>query len=176
MVLHTERLLLRAIQPDDLEKIHTLHSQRETDEFNPLGIPKSMRETETVFMDWIREANNRSLWVFAIELMEQNHFIGLIGLRCGKPKYRMAEVWYKLFKEHWNRGYATEALLRIIDFGIVDLGLHRIEAGTAVDNTASIRVMEKVGMVQEGRKRKLLPLKNGWSDGFIYALLDEDKR
>ena len=78
MVLHTERLLLRAIQPDDLEKIHTLHSQRETDEFNTLGIPKSMRETETVFMDWIREANNRSLWVFAIELMEQNHFIGLI--------------------------------------------------------------------------------------------------
>ena len=176
MVLHTERLLLRSIQPEDLEKIHSLHSQRETDEYNTLGIPKSMRETETVFMDWIKDSNNRSLWVFAIELMNENQFVGLIGLRCGKPKYRMGEVWYKLFKDHWSKGYATEALERIIEFGFVDLSLHRIEAGAAVENVASIRVMEKVGMVQEGTKRKSLPLKNGWSDGVIYSLLEEDKR
>jgi len=176
MVLHTERLILRSIQLEDLEKIHDLHSQRETDEFNTLGIPRSINETETVFLDWIKESNNRSLWVFAIELTQGNAFVGLIGLKCGRPKFRQAEVWFKIFKDHWNRGYTTEALTRVLEFGFVDLSLHRIEAGTAVENIGSIRVLEKAGMTREGQKRKVLPLKKGWSDNYIYAILEDDKR
>ena len=51
--------------------------------------------------------------------------------------------------------------------------LHRIEA-VAVTNTASIRVLEKAGMVREGRHRKILPLASGWTDNYSYAVLDEN--
>ena len=49
--------------------------------------------------------------------------------------------------------------------------LHRIEAGVAVQNEKSIRVLEKLGMKREGRHREILPLISGWSDNFSYALL-----
>jgi RimJ/RimL family protein N-acetyltransferase len=49
-----------------------------------------------------------------------------------------------------------------------------MEAGCAVENYASIRVLEKVGMQKEGRRRKVLPLQNGWSDNFEFAILDGD--
>ncbi len=69
---------------------------------------------------------------------------------------------------------ATEALERIIQFGFEDLKLHRIEAGCAVNNIASYKVMEKCGMIREAHRRKLLPLKSGWSDNYEYAILEED--
>ena len=73
-----------------------------------------------------------------------------------------------------EKGYATEALKEILRFGFDQLNLHRIEAGCAVENVASIKVLEKAGMQREGRKRQVLPLKSGWSDNFEYAILAAD--
>jgi RimJ/RimL family protein N-acetyltransferase len=98
----------------------------------------------------------------------------MAGIRPGKPLYRNAEIWYKLHKNFWGQGYATEAARELLKFGFNELDLHRIEAGCAVDNIASVRVLEKCGMTREGRTRKLLPLAHGWSDNFQYAILEED--
>ncbi|MEL6484029.1 MAG: GNAT family protein, partial [Bacteroidota bacterium] len=61
-----------------------------------------------------------------------------------------------------------------LKFGIEKLKLHRIEAGCAVENVGSIKVLEKSGMALEGRRREILPLKSGWSDNFSYAILESD--
>lgn len=176
--LRTKRLLMSLITIADLENIHQLHSLPETDKFNTLGIPENISETESIITEWIEKNHserNGSL-TFKIELLENEHFVGLISLNLGKPKFRIAEVWYKLHPDFWNKGYATESLNRILEFGFNELNLHRIEAGCAVDNIGSVRVLEKVGMTREGRKRKVLPLKNGWSDNFHYAILSTDKK
>jgi RimJ/RimL family protein N-acetyltransferase len=81
-----------------------------------------------------------------------------------------------LHSAYWGKGFGTESLNTILDFGFKELNLHRIEAGCAVDNIASIKVLEKVGMIREGRKRQVLPLKSGWSDNFEYAIVETDKR
>ncbi|MDC1259516.1 GNAT family N-acetyltransferase [Flavobacteriaceae bacterium] len=73
-------------------------------------------------------------------------------------KYKRAEVWYKIHSDYWNKGYATESLKAIINFGFETLKLHRMEAGCAVDNKGSFTVLEKAGMVREGRLRQVLPL------------------
>jgi RimJ/RimL family protein N-acetyltransferase len=62
----------------------------------------------------------------------------------------------------------------MLDFGFNTLNLHRIEAGCAVENIGSIRVLEKCGFTKEGRGRKVLPLKSGWSDNFEYAILETE--
>ena len=64
----------------------------------------------------------------------------------------------------------------MLDYGFDTLKLHRIQAGCAVDNIGSIKVLEKVGMTKEGRGRQILPLKNGWSDNFEYSILETDLR
>lgn len=115
-------------------------------------------------------------YTFAIDLLPANQFIGLIGLKRSAPKYNSAEVWFKLHPGFWKQGFATESLNKILDVGFDKLKLHRITAGCAVDNTGSINVLEKVGMSREGRGRKILPLKSGWSDNYEYAILETDGR
>lgn len=178
MELFSSRLKLRLIDNADLNAIHILHSLAETDEFNALGIPENIAETTSIIEPWIvanKEAEIQS-YTFAIEESNTNQFIGLFGLKLGPKKYRRGEVWYKLHLDHWGKGYGTEALNRILDFGFEDLNLHRIQAGCAVDNIGSIKVLEKAGMLREGRGRQLLPLKSGWSDNFEYAILKTDDR
>jgi RimJ/RimL family protein N-acetyltransferase len=176
--LQTNRLLISPISIEDLTNIHQLHSLPETDEFNTLGIPENLDETESIIKEWIENNNNgkNKNYTFRIELLESKDFIGLISLNLGNSKFKIAEVWYKLHSDFWKNGYATESLNRILEFGFKELNLHRIEAGCAVENIGSIRVLEKAGMTREGRKRKVLPLKNGWSDNFHYAILSTDEK
>lgn len=174
--LKSQRLILRPVQLTDLKNVHQLHSLPETDKYNTLGIPANIEETKSIISEWIlsSESSLKSNFIFVVELINRNEFIGLIALNLGKEKFKNAEVWYKFHSDYWNKGYATEALKLIIGFGFNQLKLHRIEAGCAVDNIGSIRTLEKSGMIREGRKRKVLPLKTGWSDNFEYAILSTD--
>lgn len=174
--LKTARLKLSLVSEADLQSIHELHSLPETDKFNTLGIPENIYETEAIVSDWISKNNSgkETNFVFKIQLQIDTTFIGLIALNLGKVKYSSGEVWYKFHSTFWNNGYATEALQRILAYGFNDLKLHRIEACCAVDNIGSIRTLEKAGMTREGRKRQVLPLKDGWSDNFEYAILATD--
>ncbi len=176
--IQTERTTLRLIELADVDVIHILHSLPETDEFNALGIPESLEVTMQVIVPWVKEnkLDHINNYTFAIELKEDKTFIGLLGFKIGNKKYRRGEVWFKLNSEHWNKGYGTECLKAIINYGFDTLNLHRIEAGCAVNNTGSTKVLEKAGMIREGRGRQVLPLKSGWSDNFEYSILESDTR
>ncbi len=174
----TKRTRIRLIHFSDLDAIHNLHLLPETDEFNTLGIPKNSEETKSIIELWIKENNLLEItnYTFAIENKSDKTFIGLFGFKLWNKKHRRGEVWYKIHSKHWNKGFATEALVEMINFGFNKLNLHRIQAGCAVDNIGSIKVIEKAGMIREGRGRQILPLKSGWSDNFEYAILETDKR
>jgi len=176
--LQTERLLLRLVSLADLGNVHALHCLPETDEFNTLGIPQNTSETKAIIKIWMAEHKQpvNPAYIFVVELKDSNTFTGIIGIRPGKPKYRNAEVWFKFHRDFWNKGYATEALKKLIDFGFSEMKLHRIEAGCATGNTGSYKVMEKAGMQREAHTRQLLPLKSGWSDHYGYAILSTDNR
>lgn len=174
--MQTDRLYFRKVSIDDLVYIHELHSLPETDRFNTLGIPETIHVTERIINEWLFEQNAKPqiAYVFCLCLADTNQFIGLIGLRIGKPNYKTAEVWFKIHLNYWNKGYTTEALAKLLEFAFKDLGLHRIEAGCAVENIASVKVLEKAGMIREGIKRKKLPIRGEWKDNYFYAILDED--
>ena len=178
IAIETERIRLRLTDLTDLASIHALHSLPETDQYNILGIPSSMEETKSIIKPWIKENKSQELknYTFAIDNKSNGKFMGLFGLKIGQQKYKRAEVWYKIHSDYWRKGYATEALKAIIDFGFDALKLHRIEAGCAVENIGSIKVLEKSGMLLEGRLRQILPLKTGWSDNFQYSILETDER
>jgi len=173
-----DRIKLRLIDLSDLDAIHSLHTLPETDKYNTLGIPKNIEETKSVIAPWIIDNQLEEIknYTFAIVMQSDGKFLGLLGLKLGSAKFKGAEVWYKIHVDYWNKGYATESLKAIIHFGFEKLKLHRIEAGCAIDNIGSIKVLEKAGMTREGHRRKILPLKSGWSDNFEYAILETDKR
>lgn len=176
MKLKTDRLNFREVSTEDINNIHELHSLPETDQFNTLGIPESIHATEKIIGEWLvgQKAEIQTSYIFCLDLFDTKQFIGLIALNIGKPNYRTAEVWFKIHKDFWGKGYTTEALTKLLEVGFNDLSLHRIEAGCAVENIASSRVLEKVGMKKEGMKRKKLPIRGEWKDNYFYAILEED--
>lgn len=173
-MIESERLSLREITQSDLNDIHLLHSFEEVDEYNTLGIPKDKNETESIINEWM--ADHIKTKVLAIFLKQNQQFIGLLGLSFANQKSRRVELWYKLIPTYWGNAYATEALKKVRDHCFEKLNLHRIQAGCAVENQASIKVLEKIGMKKEGRGREILALKNGWSDNYTYAMLKTDPR
>lgn len=176
MELKTKRLKIIETTFSDLENIHALHSLPETDRYNTLGIPATMLTTENILNEWFVLQNGipRSSYILCIRHIDNNEFVGLIALTLGKRHFKIAEVWYKILPAFWGQGLATEALTEMVRLGFSDLGLHRIEAGCAVENIASFKVLEKVGMTREGLKRKVLPLQGQWADNYIYGMLDTD--
>jgi len=175
-VIKTNRLNIRELTFADINNVHNLHSLPETDEFNTLGIPETIQTTEKILEEWVslQKEEPRKSYVFGIDKNDDNSFVGLIALNLGKANYRTAEVWFKIHKDFWRKGYMTEALTKLLDFGFNNLNLHRIEAGCAVENIASSKVLEKVGMVREGMKRKKLPIRGEWKDNYFYGILEEE--
>ena len=168
------RLSMYPLTRKELPFVHELHSNVEVDVYNTLGIPKNIEETKGILEEMVLENEKKETkkFTFCIKYNEQS--IGLIALNLGNKKYEIGEIWYKFLPEYWNQGFATEALKEVIALGFHKLRLHRIEAGCALGNIGSIKVLEKAGMIREGHKRQHLPLKSGWADCFEYGMLHTD--
>jgi len=174
--LETERLLLQEISLGDLDQIHELHSIPEVDEFNTQGLPSSLEETRKIVDREIRARMQypRPSYTWKIELRESGRFIGLAGITLSNDKFRLGEIYYKLHPGFWGKGYATEVARRLISAGFEHFELHKVEAGVAVENERSIRVLEKAGMHREGLRRKILPIRGKWIDNYHYAIVEND--
>lgn len=178
MTIQTDRLVIQEIFWDDAIHVHKIHSIPAVDEFNTLGLPKNIDETKQLIKPAIEDQSNISRKQFAwiVRLKESDTIIGLCGMFLTADKFKMGEIYYKLIPEYWGYGYATEIAKALVNFGFIKLKLHRIEAGTAIKNIKSLKVLEKIGMTNEGIRRKILPIRGEWIDGYQYAIVEDDKR
>jgi len=178
MEIGSSRLNYTEISWSDLEDIHRLHSFPEVDEFNTLGIPKDIKETREVIRPLIEGQNElpRKSFTWKITLGASGEFIGLAGMRLSCDKFRLGEIYYKLMPAYWGKGYATEISKALIKNGFEYFHLHKVEAGVATANVRSIKVLEKSGMIREGLRRKILPIRGNWLDNYHYAIVEDDPR
>lgn len=140
--IKTERLVLRPLEERDREKfIRMAKDQRVNSTYM---IPELESEAlQNAFFDSMREhTENESRFVYGIAL-NSGEIIGFIN-DC-ELEGTSAELGYFIGAEHWNRGYASEALSVAID-ALFSMGYTRLKAGHFEENTASRRVMEKCGM------------------------------
>ena len=75
---------------------------------------------------------------------------------------------------HWGKGLATEAVRRVLQFGFERIGLHRVEAELDPRNTASARLLERIGFRYEGLLRERWWVYEEWCDSALYGLLRAD--
>lgn len=178
MIIECERLILKEISFEDVEFIHELYTYPEVDEYNTLGIPINREATIKIIEPFIKDQKTkpRKSYHWKIQLKETNDFIGLCGLIPSNDLYKLGELYYKLIPSSWGKGYATELSKNIVKFGFDTLRLHKIEADVATENIGSIKVLEKIGMIKEGIRRKLLPIRGEWKDSFHFAIVEDDKR
>ena len=176
--LNSTRLALRELSWEDLDFIHHLHSQPEVDEYNTLGIPKDLEETKKVIKPIIENQKKKGRKIYGWVIMERigNRNIGMAGMTVTADRFNMGEIYYKILPDSWGKGYGTETSRKLIEFGFEILKLHRIEAGVALENKRSIRVLEKSGMTCEGVRRKILPIRGEWKDNYHFAIIEDEYR
>jgi RimJ/RimL family protein N-acetyltransferase len=134
-----------------------------------------------VFIGW-QEERPRTHFQLAIVLKETARLIGSCGIRqrpqvqYGISSPSEADIGYELDSAHWDHGYATEAVERLLAFGFDELGLHRVWAFCLVENTASWRVMERAGLRREGLLRDNVWLRGRRWDTAVYGVLEGEWR
>lgn len=117
----------------------------------------------------IKQAGVR-FWVY--EKTDPAHVIGTVCFRdIVRMVYQSCEIGYKFDEYFWHRGYACEALCKCIQIAFDELHLHRITAHIMPDNTASIRLVERVGFEREGIARESAFIRGVWEDHVVYSIL-----
>ncbi|OGO95627.1 MAG: GNAT family N-acetyltransferase [Coxiella sp. RIFCSPHIGHO2_12_FULL_44_14] len=89
---------------------------------------------------------------WALARKEDNCMIGAVGLYINNQHYR-AELCYDMARDYWNKGIMGKALRCVVDFSLMEIGLHRIEAITVKENGASVALLKKLGFHHEGSLR-----------------------
>jgi RimJ/RimL family protein N-acetyltransferase len=146
--LHTERLVLRHLAPDDLDALHAVLGDAETMRYYPA--PFSRDATRA----WIERSIERYARdghaLFAVTLRGTGELIG----DCGPARMEIdgrdeVELGWHIRRDHWNRGYATEAATAARDWAFDQLTQQRLVSLVRPENRASCRVAEKIGMTVE---------------------------
>lgn len=146
--LESPRVLLREWRDDDLAPWITLNS----DPINLKYFPRTYTpEESTASFQRIRErldSNDFGLW--AAEEKSSGNFMGFVGIASqnldGVSFMPCHEIGWRLDKEFWGRGYATEAAKVALDFALNELHIPVIYSYTAIANEPSINVMRKIGL------------------------------
>jgi RimJ/RimL family protein N-acetyltransferase len=177
MQLTTRRLILREFVENDWRAVFEYQSDPAYLRYNPYFYRKEqdVRSFVRMFIDWSTEVP-RKKYQFAIVLKDGGRLIGNCGIRMQTPHAEIADIGYEIDRHYWGRGYATEAAFALLEFGFHQLRLHRIWAYCIAENTASAHVLEKIGMVYEGRQRESEHMKNRWWDTLHYAILEHEWR
>lgn len=170
-VLHTRRLLLRPFDDRDAEAIYALQS-------NPRVLrywdapPWTARDRAQAFLAACRTLEQDGTGArFVVEAREDRRFLGWCSVFRWNPVHRSLGVGYCLDETAWGQGYATEAMQAVLHWAYATLDLNRVEADVDTRNTASARVLEKLGFVREGHKREDCFVLGEVSDTWVYGLL-----
>lgn len=170
--LFTERLTLRRFNLDDADDVQRMAGDREL-AMNTLNMPYPY--FDGLADQWIDSlygefVEGRAV-VHAICLKETGTLIGAVGLTI-QPKYKLSELGYWIGREHWNRGYCTEAIRAVIGFAFAELGIHKIFANHFNGNPASGKVMIKAGMEYEGTFKSHLFHWGEYKDLINYGIIN----
>lgn len=176
IVLRTARLLLRPFRRDDIPALLPLIGAREV-AATTLRIPHPYTAADAEqFLEYTERVWDKNEGArFGVFLSQGERLIGGIGLQANRD-HRHAELGYWIGVPFWGKGYCTEAVREVLKYGFESLDLQRIFASHFVNNPASGRILQKVGMKHEGTLRRHILKWGEYLDLELYALLAGDYR
>jgi RimJ/RimL family protein N-acetyltransferase len=192
--LRTARLVLRPYLMSDFDDLYDIQSRPEVARYLLIGA-RDRDQVREALADKIQatlpdgaggsltESEGSSLiegeggsLSLAVVLPETGAVIGDVVLFLRSQEHRQGEIGYVFHPDHGGRGYATEAARTMLRLGFEEFGLHRIVGRIDARNTASARVLERLGMRREAHFAQNKIVKGEWSDEVVYAMLEDEWR
>jgi len=174
MRLLTPRLTLREFCETDFGSFRELEARPETYHYETTS-PSEERTRE-----YLQKAQQdtlqspRTRYRLAVTGLGQAYILGRVTLGLNNDSIREWEIGWAIHPAEWGKGIATEAAQCMLDFAFAQLNAHRVVAFSHAENAASLRVMQKLGMQQEGLLRETRLWQGQWGDEVIYSILDRE--
>lgn len=173
--LETNRLILRKVEEKDYkDAFKNWCNSEQVDKYVTWTKHKSEEETKELYTKWSNEYDEKTYrWI--IELKELHETIGTIDVSKKFLDFGTCEIGYCLSDKYWNQGIMTEAVKEVIRFLFEECEADTIWAEFLENNPASGKVMEKAGMIYEGRLRsRIFDKNNKRNDLLVYSILKEE--
>lgn len=171
--LETERLKLRRADLEDVNELYALRSDTEIMKYIPRPVATTLDEISEFIKLTDEKINNSELINWVITIKDNPKMIGTIGYYYIKPEHYRAEIGYMLLPEFQGRGYITEAIAKVVNYGFTEMKLHSIEAIIDPQNFASAKVLEKYNFNKEGHLKESEFYNGKFIDTVIYSKLNE---
>lgn len=175
--VETARLRLRELEETDLAALHDW--RRHPEYRRHLPMPRQTREEVRRELDAVmrdRIDTRRSRYLLAVVERDGGRMVGEAILKLvSAPRHRQAEIGWAVAESDKGRGYATEIGAALLTLCFGPLRRHRVFALCSAENHASRRVMEKLGMRQEGLMREHFHANGRWWSSHLYAVLKRER-
>jgi len=174
VLITTERLVLRRFRQSDAATLAAYRSDPSVARYQSWDAPYGLDQAELAVLALAAGSPDERGWFqYAIERTADRVHIGDVGVNLHENR-RQAGIGFTLARPHQGQGYASEAVCAVLDHLFRIRGLHKVAAECDARNTASARLLERVGFTLEGRLRSHTWLKNQWTDDLLYGLLDAE--
>ncbi len=172
--LTTERLALRFVTPRDAQAQFDIFSDPQVMRYWSTGPWSTLVQADEAIAAALAGYASGDNVYLAIDLSETGQMIGMIKLYAFHHANRRCDLGYALGAAHWGHGYLGEAMRAALDYGFSALNLHRIEADIDPRNTASAKLLERMGFQKEGYMRERWIVNGEICDTAFYGLLQRD--
>jgi len=173
-MLRTERLVLRQWRDEDAEPFAAMGADPQVMEYFPSLLDRA--QSDAVIGRIAGHFAREGFGLWALEVPGVAPFIGFCGL--SRPVFMpVVEVGWRLAREHWGHGYATEAARKSVAWGFAHLDLDEIVSFTVPGNVRSQRVMERIGMHRDPDadfEHPLIPVGHAMRPHWLFRVRDSE--
>ncbi|HVG34679.1 MAG TPA: GNAT family protein [Pyrinomonadaceae bacterium] len=170
--LRTPRLVLRRFTDSDLETFEAYRNDPEISRYQSWETFSHQEALEFICEQKSLEPLVPGRWFqFAVALMETQSLVGDCAVKVDEEDTQQAEIGFTFAREHQGKGYASEAVQRLLDFLFREAGLHRVVAITDCENQPAVALLERTGLRREGHFMQNVWFKGKWGDEYLYAIL-----
>ena len=172
--IETKRLFLREIDYNDVAVLSKGLGDFEIAQFlEDQKFPYTIDDAKE-FVEWYNEERKKEpveIYDFGIQPKNMKDIIGEVGLNPVNWREKSAGLFYWLLEEYRSRGYATEAVKRLVNFSFSDLRLNRLEISASVKNISSIRLAERLNFKSTNKTERYKGANEIIHDALIFELL-----
>ena len=176
--VQTDRLLLRPFAVTDFDALLAIQSRADVARYLEWD-PRTAAEVRETLDSKVRAtaivAEGDSLSLAAV-LSDGGELIGDCSLRWASAEHRQAEIGFVFHPDHHGHGYATEAAAALLALAFEELRAHRVFGRLEARNSASARVLERLGMRKEAHLVENEHIKGEWQSEVVYAQLEREWR
>lgn len=142
--IETERLFLRKLTIDDAQSFYELNLDPNVIKYTG-NVPFLNVEEAKCFLKHYKDYHENGFGRWAVIDKKNNEFLGWCGLKYNH-KTMDTDIGFRFFEKYWNSGFATESARACLDYGFEKLNRQKIIGRAMAANTASIKVLEKIGL------------------------------